>query len=52
MFTLDGRFRSASELLSRLRRRPYWVQDLLKACSQPELGLDELRIYINMIKGL
>lgn len=50
MFRQNGRFETAAELLRRLRSRPDWI-NLLKACSHPELGLDELKKHINSIMG-
>lgn len=52
MFRLEGRLFSATELLNRLRRRPYWVRNLLKACSQPELGLGDLRMYWDYLEDM
>lgn len=53
MFRQNGRFETetAAELLRRLRSRFDWIYYLLKACSHPELGLDELKKHINSIMG-
>lgn len=46
-----GGYFAAYELLDTLRRRPDWILYLLEACNHPELGLDDLKIYIMTIMG-
>lgn len=49
---MSGRNFAATVLLHRLRRRPDWIQYLLEACSHPELGLDDLKLHINIEIGV
>uniref|UniRef100_A0A8W8M6I1 Caspase recruitment domain-containing protein n=1 Tax=Magallana gigas TaxID=29159 RepID=A0A8W8M6I1_MAGGI len=48
IFKLKGKLFAATELLSRLQRRPYWIHYIKEACSRPELGLNELKILIEV----
>lgn len=51
MLRQNGRLETATELLRRLRSRPTWIYYLHKACSHPELGLDELKKHIKIVMG-
>lgn len=41
----------AEDLLYKLRTRPGWMDYLLKACNNPELGLFELKLFITIELG-
>lgn len=48
MFRMKGNVLAATKLLLRLRKRPNWIHYLIKACSRPELGLNELNLHIKV----
>lgn len=49
MYTWKENALAATELLLRLRKRPNWIHYLIKACSRPELGLNELDSHIKFV---